>query len=235
MLKNNLKKINFNMNILNNEYISWGLRIILVLYAAMVAPNLNKEISNIFDNVIVRLILACLIVFLSFHDTTLAILLAISFVVSIQTLNKHKVNTITNPTESFYGDDNTEENEQEQYTNDEDTNDEAMNDESMNDEAMNDEAMNDEAMNGESSTTETFQNNDYGQEEEYRQEDFYNFDKIQSETSQENCTINNNINKTIGNNTINEQQTKTINSLITDNLTTPGYDKELNHYPVNFN
>ena len=230
MLKNNLKKINFNMNILNNEYISWGLRIILVLYAAMVAPNLNKEISNIFDNVIVRLILACLIVFLSFHDTTLAILLAISFVVSIQTLNKHKVNTITNPTESFYGDDNTEENEQELNMNDED-----MNDEAMNDEAMNDEAMNDEAMNGESSTTETFQNNDYGQEEEYRQEDFYNFDKIQSETSQENCTINNNINKTIGNNTINEQQTKTINSLITDNLTTPGYDKELNHYPVNFN
>ena len=93
-------------NILKNEYVCWGLRIILVLYAAMVAPNLNRDVSSIFDNVIVRLIVACVIVFLSFHDTTLAILLAIAFVVSIQTLNKHKVNTITSLPESFISPDN---------------------------------------------------------------------------------------------------------------------------------
>ena len=102
MSKSSIKNLDVDVqNILKNEYVCWGLRIILVLYAAMVAPNLNREVSSIFDNVIVRLIVACVIVFLSFHDTTLAILLSIAFVVSIQTLNKHKVNTITSLPESF--------------------------------------------------------------------------------------------------------------------------------------
>jgi hypothetical protein len=102
-----IKKVDVEFqNVLNNEYVLWGLRIILVLYAAMVAPNLNREVSSIFDNVIVRLVVACVIVFLSFHDTTLAILLAIAFVVSIQTLNKHKVNNITSIPESFMSEHN---------------------------------------------------------------------------------------------------------------------------------
>ena len=104
MSKSSIKNLDVDVqNILKNEYVCWGLRIILVLYAAMVAPNLNRDVSSIFDNVIVRLIVACVIVFLSFHDTTLAILLSIAFVVSIQTLNKHKVNTITSLPESFMG------------------------------------------------------------------------------------------------------------------------------------
>ena len=102
MGKDSLKNLDGNVqNILQNNYVCWGLRIVLVLYAAMVAPNLNREVANIFDNVVIRLVVACLIVFLSFHDTTLAILLAIAFVVSIQTLNKHKVDTITSLPESF--------------------------------------------------------------------------------------------------------------------------------------
>lgn len=100
--ENNIKKLNVDVaNILKNEYVCWGLRIALVLYAAILAPNLNRDVSSIFDNVIVRLFFACVIVFLSFHDTTLAILLSIAFVVSIQTLNKHKVNIITSLPESF--------------------------------------------------------------------------------------------------------------------------------------
>jgi len=90
--------------VLKNEYVCWGLRILLVLYAAMVAPNLNEDISNLFDNVFVRLVVAGIIVFLSFHDPTLAILLSICFVVSIQTLNKHKVSEIAQlPNENFQG------------------------------------------------------------------------------------------------------------------------------------
>ena len=88
-------------NLLKNDYVSWGLKILLVLYAAMVAPQLNRQVSMIFDNIIVRLIIAVLIVFLSFYDVTLAILLAICFVVSIQTLNKHKITSITTMPENF--------------------------------------------------------------------------------------------------------------------------------------
>lgn len=90
--------------VLKNDYVCWGLRILLVLYAAMVAPNLNEDVSSLFDNVFVRLIIAAVIVFLSFHDPTLAILLSICFVVSIQTLNKHKVSEISQlPNENFDG------------------------------------------------------------------------------------------------------------------------------------
>ena len=234
MLKNNLKKINFDMSILNNEYISWGLRIILVLYAAMVAPNLNKELSNIFDNVIVRLILACLIVFLSFHDTTLAILLAISFVVSIQTLNKHKVNTITNPTESFYVDgegeeDSTEENEQETNMNGESMNEpmngeamtgEAMNGEAMNGEAMNSEAMNSEAMKGEAMNGETMN---------YDQENFYNYE---SETNEDNSFISDSKLKSMGNNLLCDKPTGPITTF-NNGYQTQGYDSTAKHYMYN--
>ena len=43
-----IKKVDVEFqNVLNNEYVLWGLRIILVLYAAMVAPNLNREVSRL--------------------------------------------------------------------------------------------------------------------------------------------------------------------------------------------
>ncbi len=97
-----LKNVDANIQkFFKNEYVSWILRIILILYAAMVAPSIDRKVSSIFDNVLVRLIIACIIVFLSFHDTTLAILLSIAFVVSIQTLNKHKVNTLSTISEKF--------------------------------------------------------------------------------------------------------------------------------------
>lgn len=102
MSMKNLNLSNKNVNqFFKNDYVSWGLKILLVLYAAIVAPQLNRQVSMIFDNIIVRLIIAVLIVFLSFYDVTLAILLAICFVVSIQTLNKHKITSITTMSENF--------------------------------------------------------------------------------------------------------------------------------------
>lgn len=106
-MKSMSKNLNLSMNnkqvnnFFKNDYVSWGLKILLVLYAAMVAPQLNRQVSMIFDNILVRLIIAVLIVFLSFYDVTLAILLAICFVVSIQTLNKHKITSITTIPENF--------------------------------------------------------------------------------------------------------------------------------------
>lgn len=78
----------------SNVWCLWVIRVVLVIYAAFCAPNLNKEVSLIFDNVIVRLIIAALIIFLAYVDPASAILLAVSFVISIQTLNKFKVNNL---------------------------------------------------------------------------------------------------------------------------------------------
>lgn len=109
-----------------NVWVLWTIRIVLVIYASFVAPNLNKNASMFFNNVIVRLIMALLIIYLCYIDPTSAILLAVSFVVSVQTLNKYKISSITNNEDSFTNDmDNENEsfaNPQIMVTEDEDNN-----------------------------------------------------------------------------------------------------------------
>ena len=75
------------------------LQALLILYAGLEVPKLIREHIAVFDNVVVRLLLAALVVYLSHHDTTLALLLAIALVVSLQQLNSMK----TSPSDSFYG------------------------------------------------------------------------------------------------------------------------------------
>ena len=79
----------------SNNWLSWTLRIVLVLYASFAAPNLSSGIAHIFDNIIVRLILSGLIIWLCYVDPSSAILLAVGFVISIQTLNKHKISQVS--------------------------------------------------------------------------------------------------------------------------------------------
>lgn len=75
----------------SNVWALWTIRIILVIYASFGAPNLNKAGALFFNNMIVRLLLAILIIYLCYVDPTSAILLAVSFVVSVQTLNKYRI------------------------------------------------------------------------------------------------------------------------------------------------
>merc|ERR1711907_313190 len=89
--------------LLKNTYVSWGLKIILVLYAAFAYVPEGSLMHTLADNIVFRLAVAVLIVYLSFNNPTLAILLAICFVVTIQSLNTNKVNEITNMSEKFYG------------------------------------------------------------------------------------------------------------------------------------
>ena len=59
------------------------------------------ESVKVFDSVLVRLVVAGLIVYLSHHNAPLALLLAIALVVSIQQLNAHKTNQAGH--DSFFG------------------------------------------------------------------------------------------------------------------------------------
>jgi len=86
----------------SNVWALWTIRIILVIYASFVAPNLNKAGALFFNNMIVRLVLAILIIYLCYVDPTSAILLAVSFVVSVQTLNKYRVPTASDEQEDTY-------------------------------------------------------------------------------------------------------------------------------------
>ena len=85
----------------SNVWALWTIRLILVIYASFGAPNLNKAGALFFNNMIVRLILAIIIIYLCYVDPASAILLAVSFVVSVQTLNKYRVSSISDDNESF--------------------------------------------------------------------------------------------------------------------------------------
>ena len=76
---------------LSNKYISTTLKVLLALYAAFAAPKLPKEMALMLDHTVVRIIIAALIVFVATKDSSMAILLALAFILSLQTANKYKL------------------------------------------------------------------------------------------------------------------------------------------------
>ena len=73
---------------LDNVYISTALKVFIGLYAAFAAPQLPKTLVDLMDNVIMRIAVAFLIVFLATRDPSIALLVAIAFVVTLQQANK---------------------------------------------------------------------------------------------------------------------------------------------------
>jgi hypothetical protein len=76
---------------LDNKYVSTTLKVLLAFYAAFAAPNLPRSIASLLDHTVVRILIAVLIVFLATKDASLAILVALAFVLSLQTANKYKL------------------------------------------------------------------------------------------------------------------------------------------------
>ena len=76
---------------LDNVYISTTLKIFLGLYAAFAAPKLPKSLVDLFDNTIVRVMFAFSIVFMATKDPSLAILIAVAFIITLQTANKMRL------------------------------------------------------------------------------------------------------------------------------------------------
>jgi hypothetical protein len=73
---------------LDNIWISTAIKVFLGLYAAFAVPQLSPTLLNLFDNVLVRVIVAFVIVFIALKDPTIAIMIAIAFVITLQTANK---------------------------------------------------------------------------------------------------------------------------------------------------
>lgn len=136
----------------SNIWMLWTVRMLLVIYASFVAPNLNRSGAMFFNNVIVRLLLAILIIYLCYVDPTSAILLAVSFVVSVQSLNKYKVSSIMNPTDSFSID-----NENESFANPQIMQTEESQEHKMNDEPFTSKEQLDTAQNNETGSDQLAQ------------------------------------------------------------------------------
>ena len=95
-VQNALKKIvNQTEKVLNraldNVYLNTSLKIFLALYAAFAAPKLPKSLVNLMDNTFTRIVFAFLIVLMAPVDPALAIIIAIAFVLTLQTANKMRL------------------------------------------------------------------------------------------------------------------------------------------------
>ncbi len=75
----------------DNVYITTALKVFLGLYAAFAAPQLPPTLANLMDNVLVRIGFAFTIVLLATRDPSLALMVAIAFVVTLQTANKFRL------------------------------------------------------------------------------------------------------------------------------------------------
>lgn len=77
--------------LLGDPYIMTSLRVFLGLYAAFAAPQLPKNIALLMDSTLIRIIFAAAIVYAGLKDPLTAILIAIVFIVTLQTANKYKL------------------------------------------------------------------------------------------------------------------------------------------------
>ena len=113
-IKNMTKNINNSLQFLDNEYIYCIIVVILVLYNSLLFMNINDFFSNIYKFGIIRVIVLLLILYISQKSYLIALLFAMSYILSIY-FDREKVDN----TENFLND---EENNIPQGINDMDDN-----------------------------------------------------------------------------------------------------------------
>ena len=84
----NVKKMWLNsLSVLDNCYVNAIIVIILVLYCSNIFDNINSFVGNLYNFSIIRLIVLVLIIYVAYKDATIAILLAVSYLVSLTYMN----------------------------------------------------------------------------------------------------------------------------------------------------
>lgn len=84
----------FLNNAFSNPYVSAIGAIIVILYAGLMAPKLPAQIASLFDYTVFKIMILALILYIFKFNPTLAILVAVAFFISLQTLSRFKVNNL---------------------------------------------------------------------------------------------------------------------------------------------
>ena len=79
-----------------NVYVSGVVTLFLVLYGAMAAPSLPVGLAALFENSLFKLLVLVLVLVVRNYNPTMAVLVAIGFVISMQTLSKYRIFTMAN-------------------------------------------------------------------------------------------------------------------------------------------
>ena len=82
--------------ILENKIVSTIVKIILICYSVYIAPKLSNHLLVLFDNIFFKILIISLIFYIAIVEPVIAILLAIAFVLSIYTINNHKLKDLLN-------------------------------------------------------------------------------------------------------------------------------------------
>jgi len=75
----------------DNQYAMTSVKIFLALYAALAAPHLPKFMYELFQNVIFRVVFAFVIILLATRDASLALLVAVAFVVTLYSAARYQL------------------------------------------------------------------------------------------------------------------------------------------------
>lgn len=84
-----------------NPYVYATLTIFLILYAGMAAPKLPPYIASLFENTIFKVLIMFLILAVRNYNPTVALLVAVGFLISMQTLSKYRIFTMANDLNLF--------------------------------------------------------------------------------------------------------------------------------------
>ncbi len=76
---------------LDNIYISTTIKVFICLYAAFAAPKIPRSLVWLFDNILFRIAMAFIIVFMAVRDPSLALLIAVAFMITLQVANTHRL------------------------------------------------------------------------------------------------------------------------------------------------
>jgi hypothetical protein len=74
----------------NNNYVRLAAKLILVLYGALVAPKIAGQLKGLFDNTIFKVVFFFVLAYLGNSEPTIALLMAIAFVVTITYIKKQE-------------------------------------------------------------------------------------------------------------------------------------------------
>lgn len=77
---------------LSNKYVSQAITLVIVLYAVLVAPRLSRNMYNIVDNQIVKLIVFFSIAYFATADYKISLALVLAYFITVQTCEKHRIN-----------------------------------------------------------------------------------------------------------------------------------------------
>jgi hypothetical protein len=84
---NNIKQtISKSLSFLDNTHINLSIIIILILYCSQLFLNINHSIEILYKYNVVKFLILLVIVFIANKDTNIAILLAISYVISLSNI-----------------------------------------------------------------------------------------------------------------------------------------------------